>query len=137
MSTTTDKKDFESTFNDWYKKFIHLEKDLGDQVKKAKVERDKKVEKAREEAKVLIKEYEKDQRENMEVSKSKILAAHGKDTKGDDIDKRNKKELENLEVQYKTNKSKVIEYLIDNIFEVDLDIPESIKKKSLAKNNIK
>ena len=138
MNTKTpDKKDFESSFNVWYKEFIDLERNLGEEVKKAKVIRDKKIDKAREEAKDLIKEYEKDQRENMEVTKSKIIASHGKDIKGDDIDKKNKKDIEDLQIQYKSNKNKVIEFLIENIFEVDLDIPESIKKKSNLKSNIK
>lgn len=135
--TTSDKKNFESSFNDWYIKFIKLEKDLGEQVKKAKYERDKKVEQARHEAKILIKEYEKDQRENMEVTKSKILASHGKDNKGDDLDKKNSKDLQELQNQYEANKGKVIDYLIENLFDVDLELPESIKKKSLLKKNLK
>jgi len=117
----------ETAFNDWYKKFLDIEKDLTDQLKEAKRHKDEKVENARKEALELIKNYEIEQRENLEAAKAKISSTV---FKGDEIEKRNKKDLDDIESQVKANKGKVIEFLIENVLHVDLELPNSIKKKS-------
>lgn len=118
----------ETAFNDWYKKFLDIEKDLTDQLKEAKKHKDEKIENARKEALELIKNYEIEQRENMEAAKAKISLSI---LKGDEIEKRNKRELDDIDVQYKANKGKVIEFLVENVFCVDLELPNTIKKKSV------
>lgn len=121
------KASIENTFNDWYKKFLDVEKDLTEKVREARKHKDEKIDNARKEAAELIKNYEMEQRETLEAAKAKILSGVNK---GDDIDKKNKKELEEIYSQYKANKGKVIDFLVENVFLVDLELPESIKKKS-------
>lgn len=121
---------FESSFNDWYKKFLELEKELSEKVKEAKKHKDEKIENARKEALELIKNYEQEQRDNLEAAKAKLQVSLGK---GEDIDKKNKKELDDIQAQYKANKGKVIEFLIENVLDVQLELPESVKRKSAKK----
>ncbi len=121
------KASIENTFNDWYKKFLEVEKDLTDKVREARKHKDEKLDNARKEAAELIKNYELEQRETLEAAKAKIVSGVNK---GDDIDKKNKKELEEIYSQYKANKGKVVDFLVENVFLVDLELPESIKKKS-------
>ena len=121
---------FESTFNNWYKMFLEEEKKLTEQVAIAKKQKDEKLEKARKEAKEFLKVYEKEQRENLEASKLKIQSSSGK---GEDLDKKYKKEIEDIHNNFKANKSAAINYLVDKVFDVSLDLPDSIIKKSLVK----
>lgn len=127
-------KSFESSFNEWYKKFLEIEKELGEKVKEEKRRKEEKLQEARKEALQLIKNYEIEQRENLEATKAKIQT-HGKDGKSEDLDKKYAREIEDLQLQYKTNKGKVIDFIITNIFEVDLELPDSIKKKGLIKKH--
>jgi hypothetical protein len=40
-----------------------------------------------------------------------------------------KEETGRIQMDYKQNKDKVIDYLIDNILSVDIELPENIKNK--------
>jgi uncharacterized membrane-anchored protein len=45
----------------------------------------------------------------------------------EDIEKKNKQEISEVEKQFNKNKSNVIEYLFDNVIHVDYILPEVIK----------
>lgn len=63
---------FEKDFNNWYKTFLEEEQKFNDQVKIARKEKEEKVKKAREEAISLIRNYEEEQRENLDAMKKKV-----------------------------------------------------------------
>jgi hypothetical protein len=44
------------------------------------------------------------------------------------VEKQHQMELQNLQKDYKENKERVIEYIIDNVMKVTLEIPENIQK---------
>lgn len=63
---------FEKDFNNWYKTFLEEEQKFNEQVKTARKEKEEKVKKAREEAISLIRNYEEEQRENLDSMKKKV-----------------------------------------------------------------
>lgn len=46
----------------------------------------------------------------------------------DKVEKQFQEELKNLDKDFKENKNKVIEYIIENVMAVTLDIPDNIQK---------
>ena len=119
-------KSFEEIFNDWYKKFLEQENGMNNEIKQAKKFKDEKLQQARKEAMETIKNYEIQQRDKLEADKEKLNV-----TKNyfEQMDSDFKKEVELMRQQHKDNKDKVINYLLDNILNVDLSLPPSILQK--------
>ncbi len=119
-------KSFEEIFNDWYKKFLEQENGMNNEIKQAKKFKDEKLQQARKEAMETIKNYEIQQRDKLEADKEKLNV-----TKNyfEQMDADFKKEVELMRQQHKDNKDKVINYLLDNILNVDLSLPPSILQK--------
>ena len=120
-------KPFEEQFNSWYKKFLTEESSMNKEIKEAKDYKQKKLEQSRAEAKATLKNYEAQQREKLEREKDKINVEKNV---FDKMDADFQKEVENMKLKHRQNKDVVIKMLIDNIFNVDLNLPPSI----LAKN---
>ena len=119
-------KSFEEIFNDWYKKFLEQENGMNNEIKQAKKFKDEKLKQARKEAQETIKNYEIQQRDKLEADKEKLNV-----TKNyfEQMDADFKKDVELMRQQHKDNKDKVINYLLDNILNVDLSLPPSILQK--------
>ena len=119
-------KSFEEIFNDWYKKFLEQENGMNNEIKQAKKFKDEKLKQARKEAQETIKNYEMQQRDKLEADKEKLNV-----TKNyfEQMDSDFKKDVELMRQQHKDNKDKVINYLLDNILNVDLSLPPSILQK--------
>ena len=120
-------KPFEEQFNSWYKKFLTEESSMNKEIKEAKDYKQKKLEQARKDAKTTIKNYEADLREKLEREKDKINVEKNKFEK---MDADFQKDVENMKLKHRQNKDAVIKMIIDNIFNVDLNLPPSILAKS-------
>jgi ribosomal protein L16 Arg81 hydroxylase len=72
MIDAKEAKPFEETFNDWYKEFLDEEKLFNDELKKAKNYRDDKIKAARKEADETIGLYALEQKERLDIEKSKV-----------------------------------------------------------------
>ena len=120
-------KPFEEQFNSWYKKFLTEESSMNKEIKEAKEYKQKKLEQSRAEAKATLKNYEAQQREKLEREKDKINVEKNV---FDKMDADFQKEVENMKLKHRQNKDVVIKMLIDNIFNVDLNLPPSILAKS-------
>ena len=127
-------KTFEEIFNDWYKKFLAEEAGMNNEIKNAKKFREEKLNQARKEAMITIKSYEDEQRDKLESDKEKLNV-----TKNyfDQMDAEYKKDVDLMKQQLKQNKDKVISYLIGNVLNVQLDLPESLQKDRLEKDKKK
>lgn len=55
--------------------------------------------------------------------------------KTDEIEKKHQKEIDEIKKSYKTNKGKVVDYLVEKIFEVNIELPDVLKRKKVTKNN--
>ena len=119
-------KPFEEQFNTWYKKFLAEETSMNKEIKEAKDYKLKKLEQSREEAKTTLKNYEAQQREKLEREKDKINVEKNA---FDKMDADFKKDVENMKFKLKQNKDSVIKMLIDEVFNVDLNLPASIINK--------
>ena len=99
---------------------------MNNEIKQAKKFKDEKLQQARKEAMETIKNYEIQQRDKLEADKEKLNV-----TKNyfEQMDADFKKEVELMRQQHKDNKDKVINYLLDNILNVDLSLPPSILQK--------
>ena len=116
-------KPFEEQFNTWYKTFLAEEAKMNEEIKTAKVNKQAKIDKAREEAKKTIRDYESQQREKLEREKDKINVEKNS---FDKLDADFKNEVEIMRQKHKQNKDAVIKMLIENIFNVDLNLPSNI-----------
>ena len=127
-------KTFEEIFNEWYKKFLAEEAGMNNEIKNAKKFREEKLNQARKEAMITIKSYEDEQRDKLESDKEKLNV-----TKNyfDQMDAEYKKDVDSMKQQLKQNKDKVISYLIGNVLNVQLDLPESLQKDRLEKDKKK
>ena len=127
-------KTFEEIFNEWYKKFLAEEAGMNNEIKNAKKFREEKLNQARKEAMITIKSYEDEQRDKLESDKEKLNV-----TKNyfDQMDAEYKKDVDLMKQQLKQNKDKVICYLIGNVLNVQLDLPESLQKDRLEKDKKK
>lgn len=127
-------KTFEEIFNEWYKKFLAEEAGMNNEIKNAKKFREEKLNQARKEAMITIKSYEDEQRDKLESDKEKLNV-----TKNyfDQMDAEYKKDVDLMKQQLKQNKDKVISYLIGNVLNVQLDLPESLQKDRLEKDKKK
>ena len=99
---------------------------MNNEIKQAKKFKDEKLKQARKEAQETIKNYEMQQRDKLEADKEKLNV-----TKNyfEQMDADFKKDVELMRQQHKDNKDKVINYLLDNILNVDLSLPPSILQK--------
>lgn len=125
---------FEKDFNNWYKTFLEEEQKFNDQVKIARKEKEEKVKKAREEAISLIRNYEEEQRENLDAMKKKVshllFQISLTYNKSEDLDKNFDLEKEEIKKQFDKNRKNVINFLVETLLEVNVELPESLKKKS-------
>ena len=125
-------KPFEEQFNTWYKKFLAEETSMNKEIKDAKDYKQQKLEQSRQEAKNTLKNYEAQQREKLEREKDKI------NVEKNDFDKMDadfQKDVEIMRQKHKQNKDAVIKILIENLFNVDLSLPQVfyIKKRKMLK----
>ena len=107
---------------------------MNNEIKNAKKFREEKLNQARKEAMITIKSYEDEQRDKLESDKEKLNV-----TKNyfDQMDAEYKKDVDLMKQQLKQNKDKVISYLIGNVLNVQLDLPESLQKDRLEKDKKK
>ena len=124
-------KPFEEQFNTWYKKFLTEEASMNKEIKDAKDYKLKKLEQSREEAKTTLKNYEAQQREKLEREKDKINVEKNV---FDKMDAEFQKEVENMKLKHRQNKDSVIKMLIDDVFNVDLSLPQSIINRGEENN---
>ena len=127
-------KPFEEQFNSWYKTFLAEEAKMNDEIKTAKINKQAKIDKAREDAKKTIKDYEAQQREKLEREKDKINVEKNS---FDKLDADFKNEVEIMRQKHKQNQDKVIKMLIENIFNVDLNLPSNILQRDEEENKNK
>ena len=124
-------KPFEEQFNTWYKKFLTEEASMNKEIKDAKDYKLKKLEQSREEARTTLKNYEAQQREKLEREKDKINVEKNV---FDKMDAEFQKEVENMKLKHRQNKDTVIKMLIDDVFNVDLSLPQSIINRGEENN---
>ena len=124
-------KPFEEQFNTWYKKFLTEEASMNKEIKDAKDYKLKKLEQSREEARTTLKNYEAQQREKLEREKDKINVEKNV---FDKMDAEFQKEVENTKLKHRQNKDSVIKMLIDDVFNVDLSLPQSIINRGEENN---
>ncbi len=116
-------KAFEDTFNKWYKTFLVEEKEMNNKIKTAQNKRQEIIDKAKKEALEIIRNYEVEQKDKLEADKEKLNVQKNN---FDQLDADFQNEVEIMKEQHKNNKDKVINYLIENILNVELELPESI-----------
>lgn len=127
-------KAFEDTFNKWYKTFLVEEKDMNNKIKSAQNKRQEIIDKAKKEALEIIRNYEVEQKDKLEADKEKLNVQKNN---FDQLDADFQKEVKNMKEQHKNNKDKVINYLIENILNVELELPASILNKKNEDENEK
>ena len=93
---------------------------------------------ARKEALEAIRNYELELRDIINLEKDKINVHKSSQ---EDNESKFKGELQSIQSDYKQNKDKVIDFLIDNVLNVQLEIPQNVKanftniKKKKKENN--
>ena len=127
-------KAFEDTFNKWYKTFLVEEKEMNNKIKSAQNKRQEIIDKAKKEALEIIRNYEVEQKDKLEADKEKLNVQKNN---FDQLDADFQNEVEIMKEQHKNNKDKVINYLIENILNVELELPASILNKKNEDENEK
>ena len=127
-------KAFEDTFNKWYKTFLVEEKEMNNKIKTAQNKRQEIIDKAKKEALEIIRNYEVEQKDKLEADKEKLNVQKNN---FDQLDADFQNEVEIMKEQHKNNKEKVINYLINNILNVELELPASILNKKNEDENEK
>ena len=127
-------KAFEDTFNKWYKTFLVEEKEMNNKIKTAQNKRQEIIDKAKKEALEIIRNYEVEQKDKLEADKEKLNVQKNN---FDQLDADFQNEVEIMKEQHKNNKDKVINYLIENILNVELELPASILNKKNEDENEK
>ena len=125
-------KAFEDTFNKWYKTFLVEEKEMNNKIKTAQNKRQEIIDKAKKEALEIIRNYEVEQKDKLEADKEKLNVQKNN---FDQLDADFQNEVEIMKEQHKNNKDKVINYLINNILNVELELPASILIKKNEDEN--
>ena len=125
-------KAFEDTFNKWYKTFLVEEKEMNNKIKTAQNKRQEIIDKAKKEALEIIRNYEVEQKDKLEADKEKLNVQKNN---FDQLDADFQNEVEIMKEQHKNNKDKVINYLIENILNVELELPASILNKKNEDEN--
>ena len=125
-------KAFEDTFNKWYKTFLVEEKEMNNKIKTAQNKRQEIIDKAKKEALEIIRNYEVEQKDKLEADKEKLNVQKNN---FDQLDADFQNEVEIMKEQHKNNKDKVINYLIENILSVELELPASILIKKNEDEN--
>ena len=125
-------KAFEDTFNKWYKTFLVEEKEMNNKIKTAQNKRQEIIDKAKKEALEIIRNYEVEQKDKLEADKEKLNVQKNN---FEQLDADFQNEVEIMKEQHKNNKEKVINYLINNILNVELELPASILIKKNEDEN--
>eukprot|EP00831_Metopus_contortus_P051580 TRINITY_DN43302_c0_g1_i5.p2 TRINITY_DN43302_c0_g1~~TRINITY_DN43302_c0_g1_i5.p2 ORF type:complete len:152 (+),score=48.99 TRINITY_DN43302_c0_g1_i5:184-639(+) len=86
--------------------------------------RDRRMAKAKEEAKVEIAKFRQDEEEAL---KQQIEKEYGFKNETSDMEMETEKQIEEFKKMFEVNKEKVVELLISNITSVDLELPMVIK----------
>lgn len=81
---------------------------------------------ARKEALEAIRNYELELRDTINLEKEKINVNK---SSSEDTEQKFKQELQTIQNDYKQNKEKVIDFLVDNVFHVQLEIPANIRAR--------
>jgi hypothetical protein len=88
--------------------------------------REEKLKNARKEALEAIRNYELELRDTINLEKEKINVNK---SSSEDTEQKFKQELQTIQNDYKQNKEKVIDFLVDNVFHVQLEIPANIRAR--------
>lgn len=84
---------------------------------------------AKREAMDTIKSYELEQKDKLDAEKEKVNASRNN---FEQMDNEYKTQVSAIQNDYKQNKDKVIDFLLDNILNVGIELPENIKKGALT-----
>ncbi len=135
-------KTFEEIFNEWYKEFLNGEKMMNEDIKNAKIFREEKLAQARREAADAIKSYEMEQKDKLDAEKEKVkvnnysikfsfsFQMNVAKNNFEQLDSEFNSQVAAIQMDYKQNKEKVVDYLIENIFNVKIELPENIRKQA-------
>jgi hypothetical protein len=84
------------------------------------------IKRAREEAKKEIDEYSNKMSNELNEDKKKIDSTK---VSMEDMEKRLQKDTTELKVSFNNNKEQVISFLMENLFHVDLSVPDVVRGK--------
>lgn len=84
---------------------------------------------AKREAMDTIKSYELEQKDKLDAEKEKVNASRNN---FEQMDNEYKTQVSAIQHDHKQNKDKVIDFLLDNILNVGIELPENIKKGALT-----
>ncbi len=84
---------------------------------------------AKREAMDTIKSYELEQKDKLDAEKEKVNASRNN---FEQMDNEYKTQVSAIQNDHKQNKDKVIDFLLDNILNVGIELPENIKKGALT-----
>lgn len=87
--------------------------------------REEKLAHARREAMETIKSYEMEQRDKLESDKEKLNVTRGF---FDQMDSDYKSQVAKVQSEFKQNKGSVIDYLINNVMNVEIELPHNIQE---------
>ena len=105
---------------------------MNNKIKTAQNKRQEIIDKAKKEALEIIRNYEVEQKDKLEADKEKLNVQKNN---FDQLDADFQNEVEIMKEQHKNNKEKVINYLINNILNVELELPASILIKKNEDEN--
>ncbi len=84
---------------------------------------------AKREAMDTIKSYELEQKDKLDAEKEKVNASRNN---FEQMDNEYNNQVSAIQQDHKQNKDKVIDFLLDNILNVGIELPENIKKGALT-----
>lgn len=84
------------------------------------------IKKARDEAKKEIEDFSNKMSNDLNEEKKKIDSTK---VSLDEMEKRLQKETSEIKVSYNNNKEQVINFLMENLFHVDLSVPDVVRGK--------
>jgi Skp family chaperone for outer membrane proteins len=84
---------------------------------------------AKREAMDTIKSYELEQKDKLDAEKEKVNASRNN---FEQMDSEYNSQVAAIQQDHKQNKDKVIDFLLDNILNVGIELPENIKKGTLT-----
>ena len=96
--------------------------------------REEKIKNARKEALEAIRNYELELRDIINLEKEKINVNK---SSSEENDSKFKQELQTIQNDYKQNKEKVIDFLIDNVLFVQIELPMNIKARHATNSKAK
>lgn len=120
----------EGNFLDNLKKIKDEEENARKSIKLAEDKRKQEQEIRKKEAEREIERFKNEKKEEIE-NKKKELNKQEENLKNEEIKEIN--EIEKIKNQVETKKDEIIKYIINNIIQVDLTFPESVKKRMVKK----